>query len=79
LDLWSLKIKLDTGRDFGSMGDYLPINAADGLIPFPDNPLKALTKGAFNTDYTWLVLGLALAYLALFLWWSRKKYLNADL
>ncbi len=79
LDVLSMKLKSDTGRNLGSIGDYLPMNAADGLLTFPDNPLKGLAKGALPTDYTWVVLGFALAYLTLFIWWSRKKYLKADL
>lgn len=79
LDVWSLKIKKDSGHDFGSMGDYLPVNAADGLLTFPDNPLKSLAKGTLPTDYYWIVLGLAIAYLLLFVWWSRQKFLKADL
>ena len=79
LDVWSLKIKKDSGHDLGSMGDYLPINAADGLLTFPDNPLKSLAKGTLPTDYYWIVLSLAIAYLLLFVWWSRQKFLKADL
>ncbi len=79
LDVLSMKLKSDTSRDLGSIGDYLPMNAADGLLTFPDNPLKGLAKGALPTDYTWVVLGFAIAYLILFIWWSRKKYLKADL
>ena len=79
LDVWSLKIKKDSGHDLGSMGDYLPINAADGLLTFPDNPLKSLAKGTLPTDYYWIVLSLAVAYLLLFVWWSRQNFLKADL
>jgi ABC-2 type transport system permease protein len=79
LDFWSVKLKMDKTADLGSLGDYLPMNAADGLLTFPDNPLKSLAKGTLPTDYTWLVLGFAIAYLLLFIWWSRNKYMKADL
>jgi ABC-2 type transport system permease protein len=79
LDLWSTKIKFNQGKDFGNIGDYLPMNAADGLIPFPNNPLKSLVESKLPTDYTYVVLAFAIAYLALFIWWSRAKYLKADL
>lgn len=79
LDVWSRKIKIDSGIDLGAMGDYLPMNASDGLLTFPDNPLKAITKSVLPTDYTWLVVTLAVAYLAFFIWFSRKLYLDKDL
>ena len=79
LDVWSMRIKINGGRDLGSMGDYLPMNAADGLLTFPDNSLKTLAKSSLPTDYTWLVGALALIYLLLFIFWSRKKFIRSDL
>lgn len=79
LDFWSIKLKADHTADLGSLGDYLPMNASDGLLTFPDNPLKSFTKGVLPTDYTYVVLSFAIAYLLLFIWWSRAKYLKADL
>jgi hypothetical protein len=79
LDVWSMKINKDYGIDLGSMGDYLPMNASDGLLTFPDNPLKSIAKSALPTDYFWVVIGFAIAYLCLFLWWSRKNIIYSDL
>ncbi len=79
LDLLSSKIKIDHNVDLGSMGSYLPLNAADGLLTFPDNVIKDMAKGNLPTDYTWLVLALAIGYLCLFAWWSMRKYIKADL
>ena len=79
LDIASIKLKNYNGTDLGSMGDYLPMNAADGLLTFPDNPLKSFTRNILPTDYFWVVIALAIAYFILFVLWSRKKYLNADL
>ncbi|RYY71898.1 MAG: hypothetical protein EOO13_01470 [Chitinophagaceae bacterium] len=79
LDVWSMKIRSDSGVDLGSMGDYLPMNASDGLLTFPDNPLKSMAKSTLPTDYYWIVISLAIAYLALFIFWSRKKFINSDL
>lgn len=79
LDILSLKLKNDRGTDLGSIGDYLPMNASDGLLTFPDNPLKSFAKNALPTDYTWLVVGFAVFYLFIFIWWSWKKYLKSDL
>ncbi len=79
LDVAGMKWKAYNGTDMGSMGDYLPMNAADGMLTFPDNPLKSFTRNILPTDYFWLVITLAIAYLILFIWWSRKKYVQADL
>jgi len=79
LDLWSVKLREVDKIDLGSMGSYFPMNAADGLMLFPENPVKSMTSKAIATDYYWLTLGLALAYLALFIWWSRRKIIKSDL
>ena len=79
LDILSMKLKHDRGTDLGSIGDYLPMNASDGLLTFPDNPLKSFAKNALPTDYTWLVVGFAVFYLFIFIWWSWKKYLKSDI
>lgn len=79
LDVWSMKIKSDTGVDLGSMGDYLPMNASDGLLTFPDNPLKSMAKATLPTDYTWLVVLLAMLYLVLFFALSRRRMVKSDL
>jgi hypothetical protein len=79
LDVWSMKIKLDTGKDLGSMGDYLPMNSSDGLLTFPDNPLKSMAKSALPTDYFWVVITLVVLYLVFFTWFSRRKFIHSDL
>ena len=79
LNVLSMKIKQENSVDLGNIGDYLPMNAADGLLEFPDNPIKTMSKAIMPTDYTWLVFALAMAYLILFYFWSRRKFINADL
>lgn len=79
LDFWSINLRDDKVVDLGSLGSYLPMNAADGLLAFPDNPLKAFAKGISPTDYTWVVLVFAIFYIALFIFWSYKKYIKTDL
>lgn len=79
LNVWSIKIKRDNKLDLGNMGDYLPMNAADGLLEFPDNPIKNMSKVIMPSDYTWLVLALAVIYLVAFYLWSRRRFINADL
>lgn len=79
LDVWSIRLRTNQGIDLGSMGDYLPMNSADGLLTFPDNPIKGLAKGVLPTDYTWVVLSLAIAYIILFYWWSSNRIVKTDL
>ncbi len=79
--LWGLSIKLKSqGKiDLGNMGDYLPLNAVDGLLEFPDNTVKSLSKTIMPQDITWLVVALAIVYLALFYFWATKKFIKSDL
>jgi ABC-2 type transport system permease protein len=79
LDVWSIRLRSQNNIDLGSMGDYLPMNSADGLLTFPENPLKSMAKSVMPTDYAWLVLTLAIAYLVLFYWWSINRMLKTDL
>jgi len=79
LNVLSIKMKADNGSDWGNIGDYLPMNAADGLLAFPPNPFKTMSKHIMPSDYTWLVLALAIFYLALFYFWATKKFVNSDL
>lgn len=79
LDFLSLKIRTDSGTDLGYIGDYLPMNAADGLLEFPPHVIKTMSKSIMPSDYTWLVFVLAMVYLAIFYFWSRRKFIKADL
>jgi ABC-2 type transport system permease protein len=79
--LWafSIYLKQDKNMDVSNLGDYLPLNAADGLLEFPDNAVKTLAKSQQPQDIYWLVLALAIGYIALFFWWSRARFIKADL
>jgi len=79
LNVLSIKMKAENGTDMGNIGDYLPMNAADSLLGFPDNPLKTMSQRIMPTDYTWIALTLAVMYLALFYYWSKRKFIKADL
>ena len=79
LDFLSFRMRSNTQFDPGSMGDYLPMNASDGLLSFPDNPLKSMAKSALPTDYTPVVIGFAIFYLILFYWLGRRKLVKGDL
>lgn len=75
----AIRLKKDHNLDLGNLGNYLPMNAADGLIYSPFDSLTGLAHKMFPSDYTWLVLSLAIIYLALFYFWSEKRMQNADL
>jgi ABC-2 type transport system permease protein len=79
LNVLSMKLKQDNGTDLGNFGDCLPMNAADSLLEFPDNPIKTMSKAVMPSDYTALVFALAITYLVIFYVWSRRKFINADL
>lgn len=79
LDQWSRKIKVENGMDLGSLGDYLPMNAADGLLTFPDIAAKKLANAILPTNYVWLTASIAICYLLLFFWWSKRRMQYSDL
>jgi hypothetical protein len=79
LDILSMKIKADSGTDVGTIGDYLPMNASDGLLTFPDNPGKSIMKANLPAEYTWVILGFAIVYLVLFFYLSRRNIQTKDL
>lgn len=79
LDVWSIKLKAAGKGDFGSMGDYLPMNAADGLLTFPDNPLKQIARNTLPTEFYSVILTLAIFYMLCFVYFSRLKFLKTDL
>jgi ABC-type dipeptide/oligopeptide/nickel transport system permease subunit len=55
------------------------MNASDGLLSFPDNPLKSIAKSALPTDYTNIVIALAIFYVVLFYWMGRRQIIKHDL
>ncbi|MEP6674319.1 MAG: ABC transporter permease [Ferruginibacter sp.] len=79
LDVWSVKLRTQDNLDLGSMGDYLPMGASDGLLTFPKNNLRDIASSAFATNFTWLVLGIALAYLFIFYFFGKRRMLRSDL
>jgi hypothetical protein len=79
LDVWSMKIKADSKLDLGSLGSYLPMNASDSLLSFPDNPFQSFAKKAFPTDYHYLTISVAVFFVVLFYLLSRSIILKKDL
>lgn len=79
LFVWAINIKKNSGHDLGNMGNYLPMNASDGLLYSPLSSVSDMASGFLPTDYFWLVFILALAYLFLFFYWSKRNFIKADL
>jgi ABC-2 type transport system permease protein len=79
LDQWSMKIKVQSGKDLGSLGDYLPMNASDGLLTFPDIAARRMAQAILPTNYVWVTATIAICYLVLFFLWSRHRMQNSDL
>lgn len=77
----SIKFKSDYGFDIGNMGDYLPMNASDGLLHFPENTITNMAKNSsvMPHDYVYVSLALALVYLFVFYAWSRNRIIKTDL
>ena len=80
LEALSYKLKASYKFDWGNLGDYLPMNASDGLLHFPKNPVTDLVKDATTpADFMKVGLGAALLYLVLFFYWSNNRMLKTDL
>ncbi len=76
---WAVKIKKEYHTDLGNMGNYLPMNAADGLIYSPFDSFTNLANKFLPADYTWLVLSLSVVYIGLFYFWSQYRMMKSDL
>ena len=77
----SIKFKADYNFDIGNMGDYLPMNAADSLLHFPENTITNMANKAkiMPHDYMYISFILALLYLVLFFAWSKSRIIKTDL
>jgi ABC-2 type transport system permease protein len=75
----AIKFKKDSNLDLGNLGNYLPMNASDGLLTSPFEQFTGMAAKFLPSDFNWIVLFFAAAYLVLFYWWSRRKMLNSDL
>jgi ABC-2 type transport system permease protein len=79
LFVWAINIKKDSGTDLGNMGNYLPMNASDGLLFSPLSNVSKMASGLLPQDYFGLVFTLAIVYVVLFYVWSRAKFIKSDL
>jgi hypothetical protein len=55
------------------------MNASDGLLYSPFSSFTNLANKILPADYTWLVLSLAIIYLALFYFWTQRRMIKSDL
>ena len=75
----AIRLKRDHSTDLGNLGNYLPMNASDGLLYSPLDSITGLAHKILPADYTWLVLSLAVIYLVLFYFWSERRMVKSDL
>ena len=75
----AIRLKRDHNTDLGNLGNYLPMNASDGLLYSPLDSITGLAHKILPVDYTWLVLSLAIVYLVLFYFWSERRMVISDL
>lgn len=75
----AINIKKDSNIDLGNMGNYLPMNASDGLLTSPFEQFAGMAKSVLPSDYNMLVLAFALVYIVIFYLWSKRKMLKSDL
>lgn len=79
LFFYAIQLKKDYNTDLGNLGNYLPMNASDGLLTSPLSNLTNMAAKFLPTDFYWLEFSLAIAYIILFYWWSKRKMLRSDL
>ena len=75
----AIKLKKDSNLDLGNMGNYLPMNASDGLLTAPFEQFSGIARNILPSDNNKLVLALALAYIVIFYFWSKRKMMRSDL
>ncbi len=79
LFFWAVDLKKEKNFDWGNLGNYLPMNASDGLLTAPFEQFSGMAKSILPSNFNTVVLAVALAYLVLFYFWSRRKMLRSDL
>ncbi|HMK03247.1 MAG TPA: ABC transporter permease [Ferruginibacter sp.] len=75
----AVDLKRNKNIDWGNPGNYLPMNASDGLLTAPFEQFSGMARSFLPTDYNTIVLALALMYLVIFYFWSRRKMMRSDL
>ncbi len=81
LEVLSYKLKEWYKLDAGNLGDYLPMNASDGLLHIPRTSIGDMAKKAAQMphDYMYVSLAFAIVYLVGFYIWSKNRVISTDL
>ncbi len=79
LEFVSVYLKTKKGLDIGNIGDYLPMNASDALLVFPQNPAKSVSANLIPTDYPVISGIMAAFYLLLITAWIVRIMVKRDL
>ncbi len=79
LFFWGVNLKTYKNIDWGNMGNYLPMNASDGLLTAPFEQFTGMARNSLPSNYNSVVLALALMYLVVFYFWSKRKMMRSDL
>ena len=75
----AVKLKKDSNLDLSNLGNYLPMNASDGLLTSPFEQFSGMARSIIPFDNNRLVLACALLYLVIFFLWSKRKMMRSDL
>lgn len=75
----AVKLKKDNHLDLGNLGNYLPMNASDGLLTSPFEQFSGMARNIIPADNNKLVLACALIYIVIFYLWSKRKMMRSDL
>jgi len=75
----AVKLKKDNDLDLGNLGNYLPMNASDGLITSPFEQFSGMARNIIPADKNQLVLALAILYIVIFYLWSKRKMMRSDM
>jgi hypothetical protein len=75
----AVKIKKENDLDLSNLGNYLPMNASDGLLTSPFGQFSGMARNILPQDNNMLVLTFALAYIVVFYFWSKRKMMKSDL
>ncbi len=75
----AVKLKKDNHLDLGNLGNYLPMNASDGLLTSPFEQFSGMARNIIPADNNKLVLACALIYIVIFYFWSKRKMMRSDL
>ena len=75
----AIKLKKDSNLDWGNLGNYLPMNASDGLLTSPFEQFSGIARNILPSNFNSIVLAFALVYITLFYLWSKRKMMRSDL